>query len=884
MPSFDFLDKVELYLRTGTHPVGATKNSKTHIRAASKHFSYRDGSLWRTYRGRLLKVVRSDEEVREILTRYHDNNNHAGRARAVKEVMLMYYWVGVTEAMKTWIKACTVCQSRVPSDAPAPAVHFCLVYGCDASSYSCPELSFHRFPKEAEQRRTWLAAAQRDEGSLRNNSCICSRHFDSSCFMLSEDGQLTLSPDAVPAVVVPAAAREDEAPVPSDDDFLPSNSVDQLLSTTAAAGPSEPGSDPSEVPAQLQEHQYCLTAPHSDSGVQATSGDTERRTTVTEPSFVAYNRIARYLSHRVLPMQSKKSRGVLKKMAKRFGLIDGELMYTRVSPPLRVPRSREEVNSILQQFHDNQGHYSQGICQREITKHFYWSTVTRDVACWIAGCSTCLNRTKRKWLRCSVYSCKNCCGPVERGLGLTFHKFPLHDAGLLARWLKAVARPHWHPQPGSSICSTHFTEDCFDHSGEKVVLLPDAVPTLLIHDAAAHFAKYDAVELYLRERTYPHGLNYVEKNTFRRFCKKFSIKDDELHMTRGDRVRLVLRNRQQVEAALTDYHNELNHLDINKCLRLLNERFFWKTMRADVVQWINSCSQCSRDKGKKAGNHREAGGSESELRPLGSPQIQDGLYHIITASHQPGNRFNLQVLTWAKDLIIQTQRQNQVSRDQERVVVSSARSSSSCGLEPVVAPSTKPWPVFTIAGSASVHADKPPPEVDSPAVLQRPRRLQARTIIQQCSRAKVKIKPALDGAEPQWAEIQEGMVVYVCFFHGAAEDVTTEVADRLMTTKLFRRATGRSVSVLDLPGSVLFIPQDSLLGEPAAKRRVQYKGGCEPWQGAQLLSNLASACRELMAASVKCVKSGVKVEQGVYGQKQEVVLNSAEPLTLLLEF
>ncbi|KAG7234624.1 hypothetical protein INR49_004205 [Caranx melampygus] len=294
--------------------------------------------------------------------------------------MLMYYWVGVTEAMKTWIKACTVCQSRVPSDAPAPAVHFCLVYGCDASSYSCPELSFHRFPKEAEQRRTWLAAAQRDEGSLRNNSCICSRHFDSSCFMLSEDGQLTLSPDAVPAVVVPAAAREDEAPVPSDDDFLPSNSVDQLLSTTAAAGPSEPGSDPSEVPAQLQEHQYCLTAPHSDSGVQATSGDTERRTTVTEPSFVAYNRIARYLSHRVLPMQSKKSRGVLKKMAKRFGLIDGELMYTRVSPPLRVPRSREEVNSILQQFHDNQGHYSQGICQREITKHFYWSTVTRDVA------------------------------------------------------------------------------------------------------------------------------------------------------------------------------------------------------------------------------------------------------------------------------------------------------------------------------------------------------------------------------------------------------------------------------------------------------------------------------------------------------------------------
>lgn len=40
----------------------------------------------------------------------------------------------------------------------------------------------------------------------------------------------------------------------------------------------------------------------------------------------------------------------------------------------------------------------------------------------------------------------------------------------------------------------------------------------------AFFAKYDAVQLYLSTRTYPQGLNYVEKNTFRRFCKKFTIK------------------------------------------------------------------------------------------------------------------------------------------------------------------------------------------------------------------------------------------------------------------------------------------------------------------------------------------------------------------------
>ncbi|XP_070698564.1 uncharacterized protein [Pempheris klunzingeri] len=539
MPSFDFLDKVELFVRAGTYPVDASKSSKKVTRAASKNFTYKDGRLWRRYRGRLLRVVRSDEEVREVLTRYHDNNNHAGRVRTVKEIMLMYYWVGVTEAVKNWIKACAVCQNRGPAEPPD---RFCLAYGCDASSYVHPELGFHRFPKEAERRRRWLAVAQRDEGSLRTTSRLCSRHFEPSCFALSEEGQLTLSRDAVPTII-PVRAQEDEVPVPSDEDFLSSNTLEDLLSTAAAAAEptdaSEPAFDRSETPVELQEHQYCLPAPNPESREVQTVTDNKRRKAIIEPGFKAYNQIASYLSHRVLPMQSKKSRGSLKRMAKRFGLIDGVLMYTRASLPLRVPRSRQEVNSILEQFHDNQGHHGQGICQREISKHFYWASMTRDLARWISSCHTCLSRTKRKWLRCSVYNCTNCCGPVERGLGLTFHKFPLHNVALLAQWLKAVGRSNWHPRLRSSVCSTHFTEDCFDRGGEKVALHPGAVPTLLVHgDSAtpsrgptqpavgeeAFFAKYDAVELYLRKRVYPPGLSYVEKNTFRRFCKKFGIK------------------------------------------------------------------------------------------------------------------------------------------------------------------------------------------------------------------------------------------------------------------------------------------------------------------------------------------------------------------------
>lgn len=57
------------------------------------------------------------------------------------------------------------------------------------------------------------------------------------------------------------------------------------------------------------------------------------------------------------------------------------------------------------------------------------------------------------------------------------------------------------------------------------------------------------------------------------------LSDDELHIMIKEQVLLVLRSRQQVDEALVNYHNELNHLDVNKCLRLLNERFGLKKLK-----------------------------------------------------------------------------------------------------------------------------------------------------------------------------------------------------------------------------------------------------------------------------------------------------------------
>lgn len=86
--------------------------------------------------------------------------------------------------------------------------------------------------------------------------------------------------------------------VSSDENFLQSNTLEDLLSTAAAvetvAGPPMVTLDNSESPLELLEHQYSLPASdHSVVTVQAAS-DYERRKTSSESYFAIYNQIARW--------------------------------------------------------------------------------------------------------------------------------------------------------------------------------------------------------------------------------------------------------------------------------------------------------------------------------------------------------------------------------------------------------------------------------------------------------------------------------------------------------------------------------------------------------------------------------------------------------------
>nr|XP_037278211.1 THAP domain-containing protein 6-like [Rhipicephalus microplus] len=72
----------------------------------------------------------------------------------------------------------------------------------------------------------------------------------------------------------------------------------------------------------------------------------------------------------------------------------------------------------------------------------------------------------------------NCTSRPEKSSGKTFHLFPRSKPDLYRRWVVNLRRDKWTPSPGSSLCSDHFTDNCFDRTGARTRLQPDAVPTL----------------------------------------------------------------------------------------------------------------------------------------------------------------------------------------------------------------------------------------------------------------------------------------------------------------------------------------------------------------------------------------------------------------------
>ena len=96
----------------------------------------------------------------------------------------------------------------------------------------------------------------------------------------------------------------------------------------------------------------------------------------------------------------------------------------------------------------------------------------------------CVKRPRKAVVRCVAANCVN-----TSAHGVSFHCFP-RDPTLRKQWTNFVkVKRIWSgPKKYSTLCSDHFTEDCFPFSvrfqrehmtkPKKISLTPDAVPTI----------------------------------------------------------------------------------------------------------------------------------------------------------------------------------------------------------------------------------------------------------------------------------------------------------------------------------------------------------------------------------------------------------------------
>lgn len=93
---------------------------------------------------------------------------------------------------------------------------------------------------------------------------------------------------------------------------------------------------------------------------------------------------------------------------------------------------------------------------------------------------------------------------------------------------------------------------------------------------------------------------------------------------------------------------------------------------------------------------------------------------------------------------------------------------------------------------------------------------------------------------------------------------------------------GKLVSVLDLPGDVLIIPQATLGGTIKGKV-MQYHKNIAKEEGLQLYSEFVSIFRKTYERNDKCQTTGTVVRYGTYGNRQVFSCQTNGPYTHLIE-
>jgi D-tyrosyl-tRNA(Tyr) deacylase len=123
-------------------------------------------------------------------------------------------------------------------------------------------------------------------------------------------------------------------------------------------------------------------------------------------------------------------------------------------------------------------------------------------------------------------------------------------------------------------------------------------------------------------------------------------------------------------------------------------------------------------------------------------------------------------------------------------------------------------------------------------------------------------------------EIGRGVVALIGVERGDAEKEATRLAERVLGYRMFADAAGRmNVSLADLGGGLLVVPQFTLAADTRSGTRAGFSTAAAPEEGRRLFDLFVAACR---------ARHG-EVATGRFGADMQVSLVNDGPVTFWLQ-
>lgn len=144
-----------------------------------------------------------------------------------------------------------------------------------------------------------------------------------------------------------------------------------------------------------------------------------------------------------------------------------------------------------------------------------------------------------------------------------------------------------------------------------------------------------------------------------------------------------------------------------------------------------------------------------------------------------------------------------------------------------------------------------------------------RLLIQRVSRGRVEVDSEATG------EIDQGLVVFVAAGTGDDEDDLAYCVDKTANLRIFADEEGQmNLSVRDVGGSILAVPQFTLYADVSEGRRPSFFEAMDPGPAEQMYEEYVDALRD---------EYDLTVETGEFGASMDVDLVNDGPVTIWVD-